>query len=207
MKILKKIFFAIVSIYTINNVSAQGLKKGDMAVDFYCGWPNWDKVILRSTGWALDLFGSGNSNSTYSGFGPFGGRYEYMIMSDLGLSVDFGFVGASNVEHYLKPSEQQTHTFIERMSKLSAVISLNYHFLDLPENMDFAFNFGMGPALRNYKTSSTDLSYARINRVGIAYSFRIGATYRYFFTDHFGLNLGVGLAHGGLMNAGLSFRL
>ena len=36
---------------------------------------------------------------------------------------------------------------------------------------------------------------------------RIGAGMRYFFTDNIGANVAIGIGQGGILNAGLSFKL
>jgi hypothetical protein len=36
--------------------------------------------------------------------------------------------------------------------------------------------------------------------------FKLGVIMRYFFTDNIGMNLGVGLGQGGLLNGGLSVK-
>jgi hypothetical protein len=190
----------------INTAASQALKKGDMALDVYCGWPNWDKLAIRGFGATLNFLSESDYNPDYSGSGPFGARIEYMVQDEFGLGLDFGYISASSEDRYYDFATQQTYTYTQKISKIGVVVSFNYHFKEMPDNMDLALNLGIGPALRNASATSTEPDYPSAYERIPTYAFRLGTTYRLFLGDHFGLNIGLGLAHGGLINFGLSFK-
>lgn len=206
MNRIKLLFIGCFLIGFMSNASSQALKKGDMAVDVYYGWPNWEKMGLRGFGGFVNLIGENTYNPEYSGTGPLGARFDFMILDVLSVGLDVGFASATSTDLYYDYATEQTYTYTNTSSKISAVIMLGYHFSEMPENMDLAFNFGIGPAIRSFSTASNEPGYMSLKGSGPAFSFRLGTTYRFFFNDHFGLNAGLGFAHGGLINAGVSFK-
>lgn len=208
-----KVFIALAMIAVgFNQTSfAQAVEEENIIIEGYYGFPNLYtatfKAAYANSGTELDL--------TAGGAGPFGFRAEYMVTDKIGLGLDLGFSNSSigfNEEVLVQNSttgldELVLYSYDFSTKKIGALVCFNYHFLDNDE-FDLFSTVGLGYSNRTFDFTSTDpsfepMSVSRLVPVG----FKVGLGMRYFFTDNIGANLQLGLGHGGLVNAGLSFKL
>lgn len=92
-------------------------------------------------------------------------------------------------------------------NKFGVLFCFNYHFLDNDE-FDLYSTVGVGYSNRNFNFSSTDPTFAPTTLSSIIpVGFKSGIGMRYFFSDNLGANLQIGFGQGGILNAGISYKL
>jgi opacity protein-like surface antigen len=211
MNILKKIF-AVVTIFFIafTSVNAQHYTQGQVVVDAYYGFPNLYSTALESS---LNSLNTTNSleliSYSASSIGPVGGRAEYLVTDNIGIGVDFSYTNTvatfslkdvNNFSH----SYNQVNSFTADVTRIRAMPRINIHFGEEPK-FDPYFTFGLGYYYVSAKISADDPSVTpvTINGALIPVSTRAGLGCRYFFTDHIGAGVEIGL-FGPLLTGGLT---
>jgi len=210
---MKKTLLALfvgVSAMVSTNVNAQTVEEGNVIIDAYYGFPDLYKSTFKTayanSGSEIDL--------KIGGVGPVGGRLEYLLTDKVGLGLDVVYNSAK-----LTWREQQQvyntttgnydtkiYDYEASTAKVGAIVTFNFHFVD-NDKLDVAGIIGAGYSNRNFKYTSTDPDYTGGSISGlIPVGFKLGAVMRYYFTDNIGLNLGIGLGQGGLLNGGLSVK-
>lgn len=209
---MKKTLLAlIIGAFSIsNNVNAQAVEEGSVIIDAYYGFPDLYKATFR-TAYA-------NSNSAFDlkigGVGPLGGRIEYLLTDKVGLGLDIvynsanltwndtGSVYNSTTMNY----DKVIYNYEAGTAKIGALVTFNFHFVD-NEQLDVSGVIGAGYSNRTFTYDSNDPNYTGGSVTGlIPVGFKLGVIMRYFFTDNIGLNLGVGVGQGGILNGGLSVK-
>jgi len=191
------------ALLTTSNVSAQAVEEGNVIIDAYYGFPNLFTTTLKNA--------YGNSSSAtdvkVGGLGPLGGRIEYLITDNVGIGLDVGNV-STYIEYTDIPGFDSTrYDYRLSTSKIGAMVTFNFHFVD-NDQLDVAGIIGAGWKNRTWKWESNDPNWDTESTTGslLPVSFKLGLVMRYFFTDNIGMNLGVGLGQGGLLNGGLSVK-
>ncbi len=192
---------------TKSNLNAQVFEKGDMVFDTYYGFPNLYTAVFE-TAYASSVT---NNSMSVKSIGPVGGRFEYMVSDRVGLGLDIGF-NNSKISYNEQDVDQNfnpvTYNYNFSTQKLGVMATFNYHFLQNADKFDLYGVFGIGYGNRSYTYESTNPNYvATTIKLPIPIASRLGIGMRYLFTDHLGVNLGLGLGQGGLVNAGLSYKL
>lgn len=184
-----------------NFSTAQSLKKGSVLLEGYYGFPNLFKRFLFSQ----TIFG--NEIDIKSGSkGPYGARFEYMVSNNLGLGLDVGFRSSfASFNRIDTANNIYNYDFIT--SKFGIMLTLNYHVNNLPDNMDLAIGFGLGYGNRILEFTSTDPNFNFSFDPIFPLSMRAGINYRYFFNNYLGVNAGLGIGQGGIINLGVSFKI
>lgn len=197
-KSIKLVALAVLcSFASTGNLNAQVLEEGDKVVDVYYGFPNLYTSAFK-TAYASDVT---DNSLKVGGIGPVGARFEYMVSDKIGLGVDIGF-NQSKITYTESGYKYEFST-----QKLGVMATFNFHFLERNDKLDLYGVFGIGYGDRSYNFSSTEPGYTPTNITSlIPVASRIGVGMRYMFTDNLGANLGLGFGHGGLVNAGLSFK-
>ncbi|MFT6281844.1 MAG: outer membrane protein W [Salibacteraceae bacterium] len=211
MKKLILICFGAIALST-SNVSAQALEQGNVSIDVYYGFPN----IYASVFTALYSNGT-ETNLSSGGVGPLGIRGEYMVADKFGVGVDVAFSNAKVAFDYnssvfnpvTNDFDPVTYTDEFKTSKISAIVTFNYHFLD-NDNVDFYGMVGAGYKNRNFTFTSTDPDFdaatANVSVTLIPVAIRLGVGVRYFFTDNLGINMQLGFGHSAIVNGGLALK-
>ena len=100
-----------------------------------------------------------------------------------------------------------TTTYKASTKKIGAMVTFNYHFAN-HDNFDAYFITGVGVNNRSFSYSDPSMGTVSSNGTNaIPVAARVGVGMRYFFTPNIGLNLGLGLGQGSLINGGLSFKI
>lgn len=195
------------------STKAQVVEEGNILIDVYYGFPNlfttvFSKAYEQSTIYEQIDFKSG-------GAGPFGLRGEYLITDKFGVGLDAGFESSfvsyveSRTEYNSTTMQDETnyYTYDFNTRKIGVMATFNFHVVD-NDNIDVAIVLGAGYKNRTFEFTSNEPGYVG-SKTGslIPVAFKIGAVGRYFFTDNIGINFGLGLGQGGLLNGGLSIKL
>jgi opacity protein-like surface antigen len=206
MKITKIFIVALVAMTTTSNLNAQVFEEGNVSIDLYYGFPNLYTTVFKSA-----YANSGTEQDIeIGGIGPVGLRGEYLLTDKIGLGLDLGF-NNSNISYTEATTDNNgnpvTYDYNYSTQKIGAMVTFNYHFID-NDQLDFYGVFGMGYGNRSFKFESTDPNYteATVSSI-IPVASRLGVGMRYFFSDYIGANLALGFGQGGIINAGLSFKL
>jgi opacity protein-like surface antigen len=206
-----RLFLVAIAAVTGMSASAQVVEEGNILVDAYYGFPNLYTAVFKRT----YVDGGGEMNVKANGLGPVGIRGEYLLTDKFGLGLDIGFNNTSvtfqDEETYYNENTGQNETRIYdyefSTQKLGVMVTFNYHFIE-NDKVDFYGMLGAGYGNRSYRFESTDPNYSEGTIKGvIPVASRLGIGVRYFFSDNIGANVGLGFGQGGLINAGLSFKL
>jgi len=212
MNKMKLIIASLLSMFMLNTVKAQAIFQGDVIIDGYYGFPNLYKTVFK----AANASSGNEMNLNVKGIGPLGGRVEYLLTDKVGLGLDIGFTN-THID-YLEKEEvynENTGNFEDKVyrydldtRKIGIMVTFNYHFVENSEKVDAYVMAGAGYANRNFNVASTNPDFNNdISQGLIPIALRIGVGMRYFFTENFGANVAVGIGQGGILNAGLSFKL
>lgn len=208
-KTLLALFVGVSTMFS-TDVNAQAVEEGNVLIDAYYGFPDLYKSTFKTayanSGTAVDI--------KIGGIGPVGGRFEYLLTDKVGLGLDVVYNSAkltwqdtgSEYNETTGNYDTKVYTYEASTAKVGAIVTFNFHFVD-NDKLDLAGVLGAGYSNRNFKYTSTDPDYTGGSVSGlIPVGFKLGAVMRYFFTDNVGLNLGISLGQGGLLNGGLSVK-
>jgi hypothetical protein len=171
------------------------IKKGNIIMDTYYGFPYLYSSVLRST-----YQKPGNGASIHNK-NHIGGNFEIMVTDKIGLGLEATYAVA---EIHYRDSNQTYSTGIDKFRVLA---KMNYHFLT-QKKLDPYLTLGAGYMnLYYYQTQPgiNNLSENEFIRDLIPLAVRAGIGIHYFFTKHIGVNAEVGIG-GPLLHGGLSFK-
>lgn len=200
-KTLLALFTAIIALIS-TNVNGQSAQEGNVIIDAYYGFPDLYKSTFRTayanSGSEIDL--------KMTGLGPLGGRIEYLLTDKVGLGLDVVYNSAGIEYKEFDSFDNKTYEYDFTTNKIGALVTFNFHFVD-NDKLDVAGIVGAGYSNRTFSFTSTDPNYLESSVSGIIpVGFKLGAIMRYYFSDNIGMNLGIGIGQGGLLNGGLSFK-
>lgn len=204
---MKKLLLSIIvgsCMMTSTNVSAQAVEEGNMLIDVYYGFPNLYTTVFES---AYANSGS-EEDLKISGFGPLGGRFEYMVADKFGIGVDVNYQNSIITYSEFDSFDNATYEYEFSTKRLTIMPTFNFHFIESNDNLDVYATIGAGWKNRTFEFTSTDPNYTEDSQESLVpVSFRIAAGMRYFFTDNIGINTQIGFGGGGgIFNAGLSLK-
>lgn len=184
--------------------SENSVKKDNVIIDLYIGGP---QLLSRLATTKKDDSGL-DFSITSKGFGPFGGRVEYMFTpkSSIGFEVNHATSTLTSVadDGYDRFSEEL------KISRTRFLPRYALHFGK--KKLDAYWHVGLGLAIwtidrKVVDPSKTIWSTSEVSRgSGPVLAFRTGVGLRYFFTDNFGLNADFGIG-GALFTAGITVKL
>lgn len=228
MKLYKLTMLTILAFTSTLTLKAQGYENPPeypdhykLGVDVYYGTPVFFQWFTTQA-INLDLTEDYSNRQTRNG-GPFGLRLEYRVDSDFGIGIDLGYnsISASAVRtvttYDQNTNQTVTNKYTDEFSsyKIGAVITFNVRLYE-NEKFEASGVMGIGYGKRNFNFKSTDPNYNQdlasfgaelLSSTLPPVSFRVGFITRYFFTENVGINMGIGIGQGGLINGGLSFRM
>lgn len=195
----------IVAVATMisGNSNAQ---EGRIIVDGYYGYGSLYNAVFKA-------MVANDASFTFKGLGPLGVRGEYMISDKVGFGLDLAYSSASINYTETSTSFDENYNYVTetydaslKTAKVGAMVTFNYHFVN-SDKFDSYFVFGLGYGNRSFTAESDYLGYVSPEyNSTFPVASRLGVGMRYFFTEDIGLNLGLGLGQGGLLNAGVSAR-
>lgn len=187
-----------------NNSDAQiekrfnlSVAKGDIIVDAYYGFLTFHKAGLQLV---ASQFSGAYSNYNYSGYGPVGGRVEYMLTEMIGVGMEFNY--SDDKINW----QEGNYNYDYNVTRMRIFPRLNIHFSE-DEKLDAYFGVGAG-----YREVFRVMSSNRPNFTGystpafIPIAVRLSVGIRYFISDHVGLAIEAGFGGGALLHPGLSFK-
>lgn len=173
--------------------------------------------IQKGTSIIQGFYGYKLFNSKATNLGPIGGKIDYSVSDISAIGLEFCYTIQKVVNSgYLYDNPENSFSNQEFVRQISA-ITLNYtnYFINKP-SFCVSFQAGIGVRIiqKNYYLVDEDDSDPITHLHGLATSYqdfplaiklRIGANY--FITNRFGLNISAGLGQGGIVNAGLCYKI
>ncbi|MBN4072743.1 hypothetical protein JYT74_01755 [Crocinitomix catalasitica] len=203
----------------VGSAQAQ-LDKGTMIFDPYYGFPNFGKTIAIFTKNALkpiiereipDVAEEVEIGIT--GFGPLGGRFEYMVHPRIGLGLDF--IYNSTTANFAVDSLSEDGTLFDKfdvnykMTRLRFHFRANFHYLN-KKHIDMYVGLGAGYNNRIHRIQTNFIDFLDISKsFSFAYPWSGRFTLwgmRVYPHPNVGINMEIGFG-GPLLSAGLSVRL
>lgn len=168
------------------------VKKDNILIEGFYGWPYLNGVFLQSIGSANTLTRVKNTNHI-------GGKFEFMLDEKLGIGGEFTYADASiNYQTGLNGNWQKAG-----ITKMRILGRFNYHF-STSKIIDPYFAFGAGyKRTVVYDSGNTSLNQ-NFNLLPISFKTAIGI--RVFFNDLIGFNAEIGIG-GPLLSAGLCVKI
>lgn len=202
---IKKLLICLICLLVISNKSEAQIEKkfnlsiakGDIIVDGYYGFLTFHKAGLL---FIASQVSAGYTDYSYSGYGPIGGRVEYMVSDMIGLGMEFNYANDNIVW------QEGNYNYDYNVTRMRIFPRLNIHFSE-DEKLDAYFSIGAG-----YREVIRSMSSDRPNFYGYSHpafipiAIRLAVGVRYFFTDHVGLAFEAGFGGGALLHPGLSFK-
>ena len=187
------------------NVKAQG--EGSIIVDGYYGYGSFYNAVFKA------LVSSDALNSKFTGVGPLGVRGEYMISDKIGFGLDIAYnssaITYTETNSYFDNNfnlVEETYDATLKTAKFGIMPTFNFHFVN-NDSFDAYFMVGIGYGNRTFTAESDYAGYVSPEySAPISIASRLGVGMRYYFTQNIGLNFGMGLGQGGLLNGGISAR-
>lgn len=168
------------------------IKKDNILIDAFYGWPYFNGVLLRSLSNANNLSNVKNTNHL-------GARFEFMLDEKIGLGGEFTYADAGvNYQSGTTGNWEKAG-----VSKIRILGRFNYHF-GTTEKIDPYFALGAGYKRTTYYDSGASNLNQTLNLVPVSFKLALGM--RVFFDDLIGLNAEIGIG-GPLISAGFSLKL
>lgn len=203
---------SILAIFTLINLKpyAQTVERGSVVIDAYYGLPNLYKSAFR----LIYNISGAELNLKFGGLNPIGIRGEYLVTDRLGVCLDVGFNSSTiRYEEWGNRTNPETgfsepFLFYYKLFtyKIGVLIGPQFHFIR-NEHLDFYGTALIGYANRRFGFETNDLGFINESiKIPIPIGFKVGFGVRYFFTNNLGVNLGLGIGQGGIVNGGLSLK-
>lgn len=196
MKKLKSLVIAIIVLSIFSVESKAQIGKGSTMVDVYYGYS------LAGSVWKLAEIDDA-INTNYTGVGPVGIRFEYMVSDLIGLGIDANYRSNEFSQTYDYSGTTYEDTYSAKQTRIMG--RMNFH-VATTEVVDYYFGFGLGYKLSDRSFESTDLNAISVDFPSVPVAFRMSTGLRYFFTDNIGAHFEVGIGGGSIATGGLSFK-
>lgn len=196
---------------TANLTTAQAVKKGNIIIDPYYGFPNFGNTLAGVVSDIINMNSSSSVTSEPKLFGPAGLRAEYMVADNFGLGIDFIYnnAGVEGTIDSLNNNDEvvKTYDISGTAHRFRFQVRANYHFIQ-DETFDAYVGFGAGTNLRSirFNTDFPDFDLNNATGVIVPFSLRLALGSRYYFSENVGLNLELGLG-GPVVSVGLSVKI
>ena len=203
------IFFLF--LFTKFTVSSQISFTSNQLIESYLGFPNLGRLSAQITDTSI----LEKQDQKFSGIGPSGFRYSYMLSDDFSIGIELMYNALK--ENYRTSQDvymNNAWTLINKnmlvsTQRLRIHVRMNFHFSAFSDMSDSYLGLGFGTNNKWKKTSENGNVIEKISgseAVILPFSLRLCYGYRYFFNYNWGINGEVGLG-GPLLSLGLSYKI
>ena len=203
------IFFLF--LFTKFTLSSQISFTSNQLIEPYLGFPNLGRLSAQ----IIDTNILEKKDQEFSGIGPSGFHYSYMLSDAFSLGIDLIYNSLS--EKYRTSQDvfmNNTWTTINKnmlvsTQRLRIHVRMNFHFSAFTDMSDSYLGLGFGTNNKWKKTSENGNVIEKISgseAVIFPFSLRLCYGYRYFFNYNWGIHGEVGLG-GPLLSLGLSYKI
>ncbi|MFT7344793.1 MAG: hypothetical protein ACI9XP_001382 [Lentimonas sp.] len=206
MTIIKTTMLSAMLAFSFSSFS-QTNSPGQFVVETFFGGPNTVKAFAVLTTSVYDLLP--DAKNTTTGFGPIGGRFEYLITEKIGLGFETAFTKAESITTYSSSDmngDPTTESVMYSQTKIGFMPAIFVHFVD-NDQWDVFFEGGMGYKINNrtFDFSESTIATEEIKSV-IPISARVAIGARYYITPNFAVNAQFGVGNSGVLQGGLTYR-
>ena len=203
------VFF--IFLFTKFTVSSQISFTSNQLIESYLGFPNLGRLSAQITDTSI----LEKQDQKFSGIGPSGFRYSYMLSDDFSIGIELMYNALK--ENYRTSQDvymNNAWTIINKSmlvstQRLRIHVRMNFHFSAFSDMSDSYLGLGFGTNNKWKKTSENGNVIENISgseAVILPFSLRLCYGYRYFFNYNWGINGEVGLG-GPLLSLGLSYKI
>jgi len=203
------VFF--IFLFTKFTVSSQISFTSNQLIESYLGFPNLGRLSAQITDTSI----LEKQDQKFSGIGPSGFRYSYMLSDDFSIGIELMYNALK--ENYRTSQDvymNNAWTLINKnmlvsTQRLRIHVRMNFHFSAFSDMSDSYLGLGFGTNNKWKKTSENGNVIEKISgseAVILPFSLRLCYGYRYFFNYNWGIHGEVGLG-GPLLSLGLSYKI
>jgi opacity protein-like surface antigen len=196
------IFAALLSACMMSpgTAGAQVVQKGNILVDAYYGGPNLWKNILKTF-----FVESNSTNVQVGGFGPVGGRFEYMASDKIGVGLDVNYTTVGISWTGADSSSSTVYNYDLASKRTRAMARINIHFGG-SDSFDGYFGVGAGYNSVKYVLTSNDPGVGGSTPGLNPLAFRLALGGHYYFTPNIGIGMELGAFGGAILEGGLAVK-
>ena len=203
------VFF--IFLFTKFTVSSHISFTSNQLIESYLGFPNLGRLSAQITDTSI----LEKQDQKFSGIGPSGFRYSYMLSDDFSIGIELMYNALK--ENYRTSQDvymNNAWTLINKnmlvsTQRLRIHVRMNFHFSAFSDMSDSYLGLGFGTNNKWKKTSENGNVIEKISgseAVIFPFSLRLCYGYRYFFNYNWGIHGEVGLG-GPLLSLGLSYKI
>ena len=207
---LRQLVF-LIFLFTKFTVSSQISLTSNQLIEPYLGFPNLGRLSAQ----IIDTSKLEKQDQGFSGIGPSGFRYSYMLSDDFSLGIDLMYNRLN--EKYRTSQDVYMNNAWTTINKNMLVstqrlrihVRMNFHFSAFSDMSDSYLGVGFGTNNKWKKISENGNVIEKISgseAVILPFSLRLCYGYRYFFNYNWGIHGEVGLG-GPLLSLGLSYKI
>jgi Outer membrane protein beta-barrel domain len=193
-----------------NEDDDQAVKKGNVIIDGFYGFPNLFKSLFRAV--YKESNKNGNSVDSYSiiGIGPVGGNVQYMLEDNIGLLLEGNYMDFG--VNWQDKVNANAYNYSVKIKLIRAMVGGEYHF-GANDKLDAFAGAKVGLNIAAGSFNSNDPDFRAVNysfsnyKSGVGFSTRLYAGVRYFPIKPLGLFLEGGFFGGGIVRGGISVKL
>jgi hypothetical protein len=203
------IFF--IFLFTKFTVSSQISFTSNQLIDPYLGFPNLGRLSAQ----IIDTNILEKKDQEFSGIGPSGFRYSYMLSDAFSIGIDLMYntlnekYRTSQDVYMNNESTTINKNMLVSTQRLRIHVRMNFHFSAFSDMSDSYLGLGFGTNNKWEKISENGKVIEKISgseAVIFPFSLRLCYGYRYFFNYNWGIHGEVGLG-GPLLSLGLSYKI
>lgn len=203
------VFF--IFLYSKFTASSQISFTSNQLIEPYLGFPNLGRLSSQINDTSI----LEKQDQKFSGIGPSGFRYSFMLSDDFSIGIDLMYNTLN--EKYItsqdvfmnNASTPINKNMLVSTQRLRVHVRMNFHFLASNAMSDSYLGVGFGTNNKWKKTSENGNVIEKISgseAVILPFSLRLCYGYRYFFNYNWGIHGEVGLG-GPLLSLGLSYKI
>ena len=181
-------------------------QQGQIFFNPYYGFPN---TLSAGIDLNNNLFLPSTSNEKIQSTGPLGLLISYMISEDIGVGLDFNYSSCKKSFDYVNSLDIDSIIYNMDASRtiIRVMARVDYH-LHINDKLEGYIGIGAGYRDPNNNYNSSDPNYTElINLEKNNFAFRLSGGLNIFVTDKIGINSEFGIGGGGLLRAGLFYKL
>lgn len=203
------VFF--IFLYSKFTASSQISFTSNQLIEPYLGFPNLGRLSSQINDTSI----LEKQDQKFSGIGPSGFRYSFMLSDDFSIGIDLMYNTLN--EKYItsqdvfmnNASTPINKNMLVSTQRLRVHVRMNFHLLASNAMSDSYLGVGFGTNNKWKKTSENGNVIEKISgseAVILPFSLRLCYGYRYFFNYNWGIHGEVGLG-GPLLSLGLSYKI
>jgi opacity protein-like surface antigen len=189
----------------VTNLRAQSFEQGNILISGGYGFGNFAKALFKAA--------EGAPGYQFKSFGPVFVKGEYAASDNVGIGINFAYLGMNSQLDYYMPDPNDPVDSIQYhaevgLNSYSVLGRVNFHFAN-GDMIDPYFGLGVGYRGGSWSFSDTDPNgdYTGIDNAKVMpFGFETTLGLRFYVIDMLGIYSEVGLAKG-IVQVGLTYKI